>query len=59
MNKSHDVIAETISTSNPSLRTQAGRRPDKPHQHRYERRKVREYLHIAEMQNEEEQGPSE
>lgn len=58
MNKSHDVIAETVKAANPSIRTQAGRRQDKAHQHRYERRRVREYLHIAEMQTEEDQGNS-
>jgi hypothetical protein len=46
MTKSLELIAETVHCSKLAFR-KTDRQPRKPLKHRYERRKVREYLHLA------------
>jgi len=46
MTKTTDLIVEVIHHPKPSFRQAAGR-PEKPQKHRYERRKIREYLKLA------------
>jgi hypothetical protein len=46
MSKTLDVIADVIrSTKHPF--PQVADRPDKPHKNRYERRKVKQYIHLG------------
>ena len=56
MMKSMDVISETIRTNKNPFRQAAGR-PDKPHKHRYERRKVKQYIHLGDWTPEDEAKP--
>ena len=52
MTKTLDVISEAIRTSkNPFTKTD--NRPKKAQKHRYERRKIKEYLHLGEWVAEE------
>lgn len=52
MTKTMDVISEAIrSPKNPFRQT--ADRPDKPHKHRYERRKVKQYIHLGDWTTEE------
>ncbi len=52
MTKTLDVITEAIrSTKTPFSRTD--NRPKKAQKHRYERRKIKEYLHLGEWLTEE------
>ena len=46
MTKSLDVITEAIRNPKHPFR-QLADRPDKPHKNRYERRKVKQYLHLG------------
>jgi hypothetical protein len=46
MTKSNDLIADTLRDSKHPFRAVADR-PKKPQKHRYERRKAREYLKLA------------
>ena len=48
MTKSLEVISETISNPKHSFR-KTDDQPKKPRKHRYERRKIREYLHNGEF----------
>jgi hypothetical protein len=51
MTKSVAFIAEVLHVSNPPLR-QLTYRPYKPQKHRYERRKIREFLRLADWMEE-------
>ncbi len=56
MMKSMDVISETIrSVRNPFRQT--ADRPDKPQKHRYERRKIKQYIHSGDWSAMEEAKP--
>lgn len=46
MPKSLDVISDAIRNTKHPFR-QVADRPDKPKKHRYERRKVKEYIRLA------------
>jgi len=46
MTKTLDVISETIRNSKHPFR-KADDRPKKAQKHRYERRKIKEYLHLG------------
>jgi hypothetical protein len=46
MTKSLDVITETIRNPKHPFR-KVDNQPKKPLKHRYERRKIREYLHLG------------
>jgi hypothetical protein len=48
MTKTLDVIAEAIRNSKHPFR-KVDNRPKKALKHRYERRKIREYLHLGEV----------
>jgi hypothetical protein len=48
MTKSFEVISEAIRNPKHPFR-KVGNQPKKPMKHRYERRKIREYLHIGEL----------
>lgn len=52
MTKSLDVISEVIRTDKNPFR-QAADRPGKTHKHRYERRKVKQYIHTCDWTGEE------
>ena len=52
MIKTLDVIAEAIRNSKHPFRN-ADNRPKKAQKHRYERRKIKEYLHLGESLTEE------
>ena len=49
MTKTLDVIAEAISNSSKGPFPKTDSRPKKAQKHRYERRKIKEYLHLGEM----------
>lgn len=52
MTKTLDVITEALkNTKHPFTRTE--NRPKKAQKHRYERRKIKEYLHLGEWLTEE------
>ena len=52
MTKTLDVISDAIrSSKNPFTKTD--NRPKKAQKHRYERRKIKEYLHLGEWAAEE------
>ena len=51
MTKSMDVISDAIRTNKNSFR-QIVDRPDKPHKHRYERRKVKQFIHSGDWTDE-------
>jgi len=51
MTKSATLISEVLHTSHPPLR-QLIYRPHKPQKHRYERRKIREFLRLADWMEE-------
>jgi len=51
MTKSIDVITELIRNTKHPFR-QVDDRPDKPTKHRYERRKIREYLKLGDWTGE-------
>lgn len=53
MIKTLDVIGEAVRNSKHSFRSSIDSRPKKPQKHRYERRKVKEYLHLGESITEE------
>lgn len=46
MTKTLDTICEAIRNSKHPFR-QVADRPDKPHKNRYERRKVKQYIHLG------------
>jgi len=46
MSKSLDVISDAIHNTKHPFR-QVNDRPDKPKKHRYERRKVKEYIRLG------------
>jgi hypothetical protein len=48
MTKSLEVISETIRDSKHPFR-KVDNQPKKPLKHRYERRKIKEYLHLGEL----------
>ena len=52
MNKTLDVIKEVISNPKHPFR-KADSHPKKAVKHRYERRKIKEYLHLGDWQTEE------
>ncbi len=56
MTKSLDVISEVIRTPKNPFR-QTADRPDKPQKHRYERRKVKQYILAGDWTGEEEAKP--
>jgi hypothetical protein len=47
MTKSLEVISEAVSNPKHPFR-KVDNQPKKPQKHRYERRKIREYLHLGE-----------
>jgi hypothetical protein len=47
MTKSLDVINDVIRTSSKNPFRQLADRPGKAHKHRYERRKVKQYIHAG------------
>ena len=49
MTKTMDVITEVIRDPKHPFR-QVADQPDKPHKNRYERRKVKQYLHLGDWQ---------
>jgi hypothetical protein len=51
MIKTLEVITEAIRNPNHPFR-KAENQPRKPQKHRYERRKIKEYLHLADWQAE-------
>jgi hypothetical protein len=51
MIKTLEVITEAIRDTNHPFR-KADNQPRKPQKHRYERRKIKEYLHLADWQAE-------
>lgn len=46
MSKSFELIREAVADSKHTFR-KVDNHPGKPQKHRYERRKIREYLHVA------------
>lgn len=52
MTKTLDLITEAIRSSKPPFR-KADHHPKKAQKHRYERRKVKEYLHLGDWLTEE------
>jgi len=52
MTKTLDVITEAIRNSKSPFR-KSDSRPKKAQKHRYERRKIKEYLHLGESLTEE------
>ena len=48
MNKTFEIISEAIRNPRHPFR-KADNRPKKSQKHRYERRKIKEYLHLADM----------
>lgn len=46
MSKSSEFVTEAVLNSKVAFR-KADSQPKKPQKHRYERRKIREYLHLA------------
>jgi hypothetical protein len=52
MTKTLDVMTETIRNSKQPFR-KADNRPNKALKHRYERRKIKEYLHLGDWVGEE------
>lgn len=52
MMKAMDVISDVIRTAKNPFR-QLANRPDKPQKHRYERRKVKQYIHVGDWTGEE------
>jgi len=52
MSKTLDGITEVIRNTKHPFR-QVGDRPDKPHKSRYERRKIKQYIHLGGMLPEE------
>lgn len=50
MTKSLETISEAIRNTKHPFR-QVDDRPDKPHKHRYERRKVKEYIKIGDWEH--------
>ena len=53
MAKSLDVISDLIRTAKNPFR-QTADRPDKPHKHRYERRKIKQYIQLGDWTNNQE-----
>jgi len=51
MIKTLDMIVEAIRNTKHPFRSVADR-PDKPQKHRYERRKVKQYIHLGDWGNE-------
>ena len=51
MIKTLEVITEAIRNPNHPFR-KVDNQPKKPQKHRYERRKIKEYLHLADWQGE-------
>lgn len=56
MSKSLDVISDAIQNTKHPFR-QVGDRPDKPTKHRYERRKVKEFIKLGNWTTEAEPQP--
>ena len=52
MTKTPDVISEAVRNPKHPF-PQVADRPDKPHKNRYERRKVKQYLHLGDWSGEE------
>jgi hypothetical protein len=52
MNKTFEAISEAIRNPKPPFR-KADSQPKKALRHRYERRKIKEYLHLSDWQTEE------
>lgn len=52
MTKTFEVISEAIRNTKHPFR-KADNRPKKPMKHRYERRKIKEYLHLGDWLTEE------
>jgi hypothetical protein len=48
MTKTLEVISEAIQNPKYSFR-KTDNRPKKPQKHRYERRKIKEYLHLTDL----------
>jgi hypothetical protein len=55
MTKSLDVIAEAIRNNKHPF-PRVAERPDKPHKHRYERRKVKQYIHLGDWSDTEQKA---
>lgn len=51
MSKSLDLISDAIKNPKHPFR-QVDAQPDKPHKHRYERRKIKEYIKLADWMEE-------
>lgn len=51
MTKSLEVMSETVTNSKPPF-PKMDNHVKKPSRHRYERRKIKEYLHLAELEPE-------
>jgi hypothetical protein len=51
MTKTFEVISEAIRNPKPPFR-KMDNQPKKPMKHRYERRKIKEYLHLTDWQEE-------
>lgn len=51
MTKTSEVINEAIRNPKPPFR-KMDNQPKKPMKHRYERRKIKEFLHLADWQEE-------
>jgi hypothetical protein len=52
MTKTWDVISEAVKNPKHTFR-KAEVRPKKAQKHRYERRKIKEYLHLSDLMTEE------
>ena len=52
MTKTLDVITETVRSSKHPFR-KSDSRPKKAHKHRYERRKIKEYLNLGDWGSDE------
>jgi hypothetical protein len=56
MTKSLEVISEAVNNPKHPFR-KVDNQPKKPQKHRYERRKIKEYLHLGEWMPPEAAGP--
>jgi hypothetical protein len=52
MTKTFEAISEAVRSPKPPFR-KIDNQPKKPLKHRYERRKIKEYLHLGDWQTEE------
>ncbi len=53
MTKTMEVITEVIRDPKHSFR-QVADQPDKPHKNRYERRKIKQFIHLGDWQQNDE-----